>query len=262
MSNIWKIVVESYQQYSGNHAFTVLFFLAVIWMIADRRERDARIHLAWPMLLIGGIIICPVSAYVIMKLIGQDVYFRTGWMIPLAIPVSYCAVRVIYRLPKKALRGAAALLFSAGIIWAGTFGLGNDNFSPRENIFKIPNEAIWISDVIAADAEEQGWTARAVVPDEILCYVRQYDASIHLLYGRNLLMNEVLVQELYDMRNALYNIASSAETLVEGMNRYRCNYVVIPYADEELEGRLTPLGLELVSEVAGYSVFRNPGSLE
>ena len=51
------------------------------------------------------------------------------------------------------------------------------------NMQKLPADACQISNLIAATRTE-GETALAVMPEDLVGYVRQYDASIRLLYGR------------------------------------------------------------------------------
>lgn len=51
------------------------------------------------------------------------------------------------------------------------------------NMQKLPADACQISNLIAATRTE-GETALAVMPEDLVGYVRQYDASIRLLYVR------------------------------------------------------------------------------
>ena len=130
--------------------------------------------------------ICPLTARIIMKYcIGGFVYWRMFWILPTSVIVAYVAVSVCTAGKKNDSGCMCSILLMALIIVTGKnpYVGGQAIYQKAVNMQKLPADACQISELIAATRAE-GETALAVMPEDLVGYVRQYDASIRLLYGR------------------------------------------------------------------------------
>ena len=113
--------------------------------------------------------------------IGKTVYWRMFWILPTSVIVAYVAVSVCTAGKKKTIQAVCASLLMALIIVTGK----NPYVAVRPSIRKqsicrnFRRMRVRISSLIAA-ARTEGETALAVMPEDLVGYVRQYDASIRL----------------------------------------------------------------------------------
>ncbi|MFR3423245.1 MAG: hypothetical protein ACLTTO_06185 [Lachnospiraceae bacterium] len=117
--------------------------------------------------------------------IGGFVYWRMFWILPTSVIVAYVAVSVCTAGKKKTIQAVCASLLMALIIVTGKnpYVGGQAIYQKAVNMQKLPADACQISELIAATRAE-GETALAVMPEDLVGYVRQYDASIRLLYRK------------------------------------------------------------------------------
>ena len=128
-----------------------------------------------------------------------------------------------------------------------------DVFHKSTNYYKLPQTVLGVCDAMKKNAD--GEEIRAIVPDELISYVRQYDPSIHLIYGRDAgkdsrtdTMEAAIV---YDVIN---NEEQDKETFREALALSGCNYLVLSeehtmdwYAEEEYEK---------IAKIDEYCIYR------
>ena len=128
------------------------------------------------------------------------------------------------------------------------------NFSSAENQYHIPQVVVDICDDIRIDGRE----VMAAFPEELVQYVRQYDATICMPYGR-----EVLVESWgWGDRTPLYYVLEgdqpvSVEWAVHYARQHKCHYLVIPVEDK-LDGDYEDYGYEVFGTYGGYIVYKDP----
>ncbi len=98
----------------------------------------------------------------------------------------------------------------------------------------------------------------AAMPSELIHFVRQYDASINMPYGR-----EMLGWSYY---NAVYEAMEvpevvEMEKLLEAARAEYCQYIVLA-ADRQTDREPAESGLTLLAEIDGYRVYADPVSVE
>lgn len=76
---------------------------------------------------------------------------------------------------------------------------------PAQNEYQLPQVTIDIADAIISDslAADTGVYPTVVVPDEMLCSMRQYTTKIRLLYGRD--AYAYIFNELEEMKAVVHN---------------------------------------------------------
>ena len=100
-----------------------------------------------------------------------------------------------------------------------------------------------------------GGEVRAIVPDELISYVRQYDPSIHLIYGRDAgkdsrtdTMEAAIV---YDVIN---NEEQDKETFREVLALSGCNYLVL--SEEHTMDWYVEEEYEKIAKIDEYCIYR------
>lgn len=113
----------------------------------------------------------------------SGVYWRLLWMVPVSFLTAYGLTMLVYRFKKQMVRVVVVAVAVVCIAVTGKCMYQEATFSEAENLYKLPQAAIEVGDAMAAAGID--WKVRAVVPNELFCYVRQYRCDIGLLYGRN-----------------------------------------------------------------------------
>ena len=80
------MAVQWFQSYAGTGFYHVLYLICLIWIL-----RDPRIDKKWKYLFTGYTILFlilyyfPVTAKIIAALIGENVYWRMFWILPVPV---------------------------------------------------------------------------------------------------------------------------------------------------------------------------------
>ena len=161
---------------------------------------------------------------------------------------------------KYLVRGMYEEAVCAARRYEGIFGRGNfflelqDHGIPEQkavNTQKLPADACQISNLIA-DTRAEGETALAVMPEDLVGYVRQYDASIRLLYGRRSKSEKPVRKIRRQMRKEQPKI----KKLIRRIRQQGVNYLVF-LADEQQDAKIQRNGFEKIGKVGGYSVYKD-----
>ena len=122
---------------------------------------------------------CPLTGMLFMKLLGENVYWRILWLILLAVLIPYGFCLVISKL-KGWMRQVVFLVGVAVIVLCGTPLLKSEEFQASTNDYKIPQNVVAVCDLLPGNVH-------ALVSNRLMPYIRLYDPSITLEFGRNAL---------------------------------------------------------------------------
>lgn len=120
---------------------------------------------------------CPLTGLLFMKLLGENVYWRILWLILLAVTVPYAGCLLLAKL-SGIWRQGAFLVLLALLALGGKPVLSEEWFEPSTNIYKIPQNVIDVCEVLPGNIH-------AMVSNRLMPYIRMYDPTITLEYGRN-----------------------------------------------------------------------------
>ncbi len=119
----------------------------------------------------------PPTGMLLMKLLGENVYWRVLWLILIAVTVPY-ALCLLLRKCSGLRRQAAFLACLALIVLCGTPLLASEEFLDSANEYKIPQYVIDVCELLPENIH-------AMVSNRLMPYIRQYDTSITLEFARN-----------------------------------------------------------------------------
>ena len=223
----------------------VCFFLG-------KRERKL---LFWPTLLILLFFFNPLFYRYVGNRFFGGVYWRLMWMVPVSFIVAYAGTHTVYRIKKQAVRIVAVALALVCIVLTGKNIYNTETFTEAENLYKLPQAAIDVGEVMGIAGV--GWKVKVIVPDELLCYIRQYRCDVGLLYGRNVSGfisgigdDEVKVHEQMIQKEP--DVALITELAKKNDVVFICFNTATQKIPEDMSG----YGYYLYREVGDYSIYR------
>ncbi len=252
MITVFLDIIRRARNFFEVASYPLLFAVALILISVLPQARKERGALVSSNLMFILVIFFPVSATVLLDLIGRDVFYRVFWMLSIPIVIAYACVTLTYSFSKKAMRAVAVVAASALILLTGSSVLTGDYFTAPQNNLKLPTEPILVADAISADAEALGIESpKAVVPADLCVYIRQYDASIRLAYGRNMAKGDKKKTKLYEEINSY---PPKPKRLARLARKAECDYIVLASGVLEDED-LMEYGFTRVTEAAGYTIY-------
>ena len=164
--------------FQGAWMFPLLLIVLVLILWKEKDNRKKLLLGVLPLLFLF-IYWCPLTGMLFMKLLGENVYWRILWLILMAVLIPYGFCLVIGHL-KGWMRQAAFLIGMAVIVLCGTPLLKSEEFQASINDYKLPQNVVAVCDILPGNIH-------ALVSNRLMPYIRLYDPSITLEFGRNAL---------------------------------------------------------------------------
>lgn len=250
MYGIFMECLVIFKLYTGLKLLLALTLLSWIYLLITEKDKRVRIILVYAPVIIAALFLFPVSRKVFVAAgLDGETYYRILWTIPMGVITAYGACRLFARHRRIGL-----IISSALIVLCGSYVYKSNYISKAENLYHIPDTVIKICDRIKPENPDA--RVSAVMPPELIHFVRQYDAAINMPYGREMLVDR------WEYYNAVYEAMEKPEVvnmkeLLEATRADYCQYLVMA------EGKKTdkdPLecGLRLVDEIDGYRIYEDP----
>lgn len=243
----WNIVRTAAEWYFSNGYVWVLLLCAIAFSLLKRKTKKDN-FLGWYTVIYSILVLNPISALVLSKLGLDGVYWRTFWMLPVGCMISYAFTWLVSIADKRIIRGILVAVSSVVIILCGKLIYTSDNFRLAENPYKIPQEAIEISECI-----EPG--NAVIAPIDVLIWLRTYNADIYLPIGRQAYYFEGNVDKNYLIQSLSDPTVTDVEYIVSNAMRYGCKYIVIGN-NRQMEGNWEDYGYYLADQTENYLIYR------
>lgn len=244
--------IELFREYMGTGLIILWFLLSLLYLFLKEESKQLRILFVYVPVILLLLFFNPLFAGFLAEYMGDDIYYRILWLLPVTVVIAYTCVSVGGRLT-----GRKRVLWAAGTVFltvvSGTYIYSNAYFTPAENAYHMPNSVVNICDAI----ELPGREVTAVFPLEMIQYVRQYSPLVCMPYGREILVegwNEWATQ--HELCDAMEAEVVDAAVLGKLAKSYGCIYIVLE-SDREMKGSLMETGYEWFYETDGYIVYRN-----
>lgn len=253
MFEILNITKEMFEKFQGTGLHILLYIVSLLILVIWGRKKNRKISLfliIYSVLLLI-IFFCPVTAKIIMDFcIGRDVYWRMLWLLPYIVTIGYTATSIIFELASKSKKAVAFICVTLLIMLTGTNVYSLMSIEQSAGVSKIPYDVMLVCEKLLHTAEEYRIEQiRVAIPDEFTPYVRQYDASIQMPYGRN-----VPKDSSHPLHDILYADILDFDALQQAFIQYDCNFLIIDsdeYRDEQLDAH----GFYLASSIGVYDIF-------
>lgn len=241
-----KVVKESFIQYIGTGSYMILFLLALIYIYKKEEKKEIR-NFLWFSLIIFVITLNPIFYKAIRKCIGNDVYWRMFWCLPMGVILAYVGTKIIEKNNKKIEQVLIGISIIIIIMLSGKCVFNRDNFTLATNWYKLPQEALDITRMIEADENDNRKTLLA--PTDMVSYVRQYDASIHMRVMR-------ISTGCYEKEPIVAKMENGdVEAVVADSKSYGTNYIVFK-KETILSKSIEDYGFSKLGETEKYILYK------
>ncbi len=249
MINLWKEVFQVFLNYiaDGWHFITFAGLFVYLWI--TEKNKNLRVTLLYITAAVIFIFFFPLTIYVSFRIMGEnDTYYRLLWFAPITIIIAYGIVHMVSSRKDKMSRILLSVLAALVIIAGGDFVYDNEFFQTTKNYYQLPPTVVAICDEI----EVEGREVKAVFPKELMEYVRQYSATVHMPYGREMLVDQWgFYNELYDVMNG----EVIAEELLTTLAREQeCHYIILQEGKVDVD-KMASYQYILIDTVGGYQIF-------
>lgn len=239
-----------FKLYTGLKFLLGLTALAWIYLLLTEKDKKIRILLVYAPVIIILLFLFPVSRKVFVAAgLDGETYYRILWTIPMGVIFVYGACRFFASHRRIGLVISALL-----VVLCGSLVYKSPYISKAENLYHIPDTVVRICDLIGP--ERPGERVSAVMPPDLIHFVRQYDASINMPYGREMLVNQ------WDYYNAVYEAMEKPEIvdmeeLLQATRTENCRYIVMAES-KQTDKDPKDCGLLLLEVIDGYRVYEDP----
>jgi len=240
-------MTEIFQKFMGSGLVVVLFLVSVIYLLITEKRKPMRILFVYVPILILLVYFNPLFYRFFYGMVGEEIYFRICWLLPVIMVISYTVFSVCEKLNggKRAGFVLAALLI---IMVSGKLVYSSSLYSRAENPYHVPQKVVDICDAIRLDGRE----VMAAFPDEFILYVRQYSPVVCMPYGR-----EVLQGYYYnELRSLIMSDEIETERLVREARAYSCHYVILS-EEAKLSESMENYGYEKFAVMHGYVIYKD-----
>ena len=164
--------------FEGAWIFPILM-ISILWILWQEKDWGKKILTGILPLSFLFIYWCPVTGMVFMKVLGEDVYWRILWLLLIAVTIPYAGCLLLKKL--AGWKRQVVFLGLLGMVFAGGKGvLSEEWFAVSTNFYKLPQNVVAVCDLLPGNIH-------AMVSNRLMPYIRMYDPTITLEYGRNAL---------------------------------------------------------------------------
>lgn len=246
---------QAASMYWGNWRIFLLFAAALLLLLGWKKLGEYRKGL---LVLLAALLIMafnPFAKYFWSKVMQGHLYWRMFWILPVVPVMAFVMTGLLQRKAawKKLLLG---ILVVAAIAACGENVYTNGNFTKAENRFKLPQEAVMAADYMLTEDGE----TKAIVPEALFCYIRQYSSKISLLYGRDILgfTSPVKNKQYHKVYEEMESDAPNVRTVMRAAKKYGCQYVVFD-SSKILRGDPENYGYSLSAQIGRFLLYRREG---
>lgn len=244
----YKYIIEnSYSQFIAGGMYFALFLVAMLYIFLKEKDQKKKILFVYFPILVFLVIINPIFVKLASSVFTVNTYCRLFWLLPLGIIIAYAGVLAVNEGKRKIEKIAISISLFIIIALSGKFYFdAPGTFNEYGNLYKVPDESVLVAQLIGIDEEEN---KKALVPQELVPYIRQIDATIELLYGRTAdtaYWQNPLATELDN---------GNIEYISKVLEEKNCQYVVLKRATV-LREPIENFDFKMISETENYTIYK------
>lgn len=242
-----------FREYMGTGLIVMWFLVSLVYLFLKEEKKPIRILFLYVPVILLMLFFNPLFGTIMNSYLGDEIYYRILWLLPLTVVIAYACVRIYASLAGKR-RAVFAVLAVFLIVVSGSWIYGNPFFRKAENLYHMPDSVVHICDAI----EIPGREVTAVFPLDMVQYVRQYSPVVCMPYGREIIVGQAwngwAIQD--SLCDAMEAERTSALELGSLAREQSCIYIVVPEG-KIIEGDMQDGGYELFLETDGYKVYKD-----
>ena len=255
MKNTLIWILSTWNQYWGDGFYQYLLIFSIVYLLFQKKKEE---NIKWTLIysfVLLFVFFLPFTAIIIRACIGEDVYWRVLWLLPTIPLIALAAADFLRKRKTKIAKGVLLLVFCVIIACCGKGMFSANNYILSDNPQKVPSEVAYLCNLINERAQQDGITEiRLATDDHLATYVRVYDPSIIMPYGRRGKgALEPISASLYkeiNSENPDYNkIAESAKFK-------KCSFIIAKVSDTSYFSDFEAYGYTKIGELHVYTVFQ------
>lgn len=266
MKNVISNIIFWWPRYWQDGNFQYLLLIAAVYLLIFRRKHRGTQQILPYTAFALFLFVCPVSAFVIQKCIGAFVYWRMLWLLPtvpvIALAGAECFGSFLDRIymNRKILNLLLTLVF---IVTAGLCGkalLTSGDYVKVSNLQKVPEEVAQICNIVLEHADPEDEVLMLAADEHLASYVRVYDSSIHMPFGRRgkgaLTSPQRFLHRLLNAETLRYKKISKRAQQSD------CDFVIVTIADNYQPALMEQNGYVMIAEINSYGIFKRERIIE
>lgn len=244
---MWATVIELFRNYMGTGLVVAWFLMSLLYLYFKEADKGKRILFLYVPVILLLLFFNPIFIEIIYRFVGDEIYYRVLWLLPITVVLAYTVVDI-----KSRLQGAKGRIFLGMaillVILSGSCIYSNTSFQRANNLNHIPQPVVNICEAIKVEGRE----VLAVFPDEMLIYVRQYSPVICMPYGREVLVKRWNRDD--DLHAVLSKEVIRVDLVAELAKDYGCHYVIL-HQTRKLTGDMEDYDYILYDTIDGYDIY-------
>lgn len=262
MSHFLEQIRYIYRLFSENGPVMTGFVIAICYLMYMSKNKLLKKYFIYPTIVVLIVINNPITINLLVdsEFLVRERYVRLYWLIPVSMLIAYTCTMIMERCQEKKRKYAVGFLMVCLIVISGNYMFQSGNFQSASNLYKLPQEAVDVTDRIVQDVEESGakiQDTRIVVDGSLSGYIRQYNGEIKLLYGRHIEYTADTDWTIAEkVKDAMAADVLDCELVAVNARKGGCSYIVI-HSKKSLDGSLEYYGYEFLDTVDGYSVYKD-----
>ena len=93
--------ITRFAGYCGKGMMTALFLLALVYLFFQEKNKNHRMIFLYMPVVTLLLYFCPLVSKLVYSFIGEDLYWRFLWLLPIVVVIAYTAVKIISTLQGK-----------------------------------------------------------------------------------------------------------------------------------------------------------------
>lgn len=260
-----KYLAECLRRYNGITGYLILFFLFVVFIYMHGSEREKKMFVPLSIIMVLTVF-NPVFPVIIAKVVDvSNEYYRFIWVAPVIVLVPYMFTKAIIYLSKGKQNKWIPVVLIAFIIISSVNTTYIKNIQFADNVYKMPDELIKISEIIHNDCVDE--YPKAFFDYQYNMMVRQYDPKMLLTIDREdyiyAASNEFSTDMIYDDTHPENRILAAlfryqnvdTGSLLAALEGTKTEYIVLENGSTNIE-KLKNMGLVEVSSTETRTILK------
>jgi len=250
--------------YLGGCAYLLLYLCGIAFIIAKGNKEEKEIFIPGTLVLMLTVY-NPIAPIVLDKIFDvSSEYYRLFWIAPVIILVPFVASRLVTSANSGRQRVFAVVFLLVIGLLSGKF-VYQSGIPFANNIYKIPDELIEISEIIHEDSDEE--YTKAYFEYEYNMEIRQYDPKMLLtidredyIYAVNYSYTEDMINDAETPTNIILaalvrNQTVDTNAFRDALEKTKTSYVVLTKGNFQTE-LLQQAGLKPVADTAFHVIYK------
>lgn len=239
------------REFNDEGLHIILMVLGMIYIGLKQEEKKHRALMLGYTGIFMVVYFLPPVVWFMDKIIGELVYWRLLWAVPMPVIIAYSMVKVWDKIQGKVKRAGILLVYVALLALMGqNVYLQESPYSERKNWDKLPETAVAVADIINADRGSKDNYALIATPPDLVDYMVQYDGSLRQVYGRKgRVRSKVLMKQMS-------NPPKRKNHFTNRLRAHKVNYVVLKKT-RKLTKRMKKYGFVKIGKVGDYLIYKD-----